>query len=179
MKRSVLWWAGLIIGAQAIVWGGFYAIDQLAYSHAAGKQAPFNQPDDVPRRTIHDMHRAQRANPPALVIDVRREQAYADGHIPGSIRVSTSGLQAWASQQPAAAKKRPIYLYCACTAEHSAAVGAVTLNRMGFDAVYAVEGGWTAWQKAKLPIEKGASPTDEGASPAGKGGSTPAKGAAH
>jgi rhodanese-related sulfurtransferase len=103
---------------------------------------------------------AQRQQGPAapLVIDLRGAVEYEAGHVAGAINVPFEILGRWAADQKLAQKKQTVVMYCACTAEHSAAVGCILLRNQGFAETWALQGGWTEWQQARKPWRAGKNP---------------------
>ena len=87
----------------------------------------------------------------ALVLDVREESEYSNGHllnaklIPlGKLRERIGELERY--------RERPILVVCR-SGQRSAAACAV-LGRQGFVHAYNLSGGVVAWQKSNLPLEK-------------------------
>jgi rhodanese-related sulfurtransferase len=77
-----------------------------------------------------------------LVVDVRDEDAFAAGHIPGARSVPADRVDAAAPEL--ARLGAPVVTYCACPSEHSSAEAALALRRHGVDA-RALIGGWLTW----------------------------------
>jgi glyoxylase-like metal-dependent hydrolase (beta-lactamase superfamily II)/rhodanese-related sulfurtransferase len=81
---------------------------------------------------------ASKTAPPALVLDTREPDAYAAGHLLGSLNIGLSGKFAtWAGSLLAPAQ--PIVLLCALGQEHESAL---RLGRIGYDRVLGyIDGG--------------------------------------
>ena len=90
---------------------------------------------------------AERAREGALVIDVREEYEWSEGHPPGAVNVPYARLEERASDLPRA---RSMVLYCESGVRSS--LGTSILARRGFD-VANLRGGLAAWRHAELPIE--------------------------
>lgn len=90
-----------------------------------------------------------------LVIDVRRDSAFRDGHIPGAINIGAEAVKDRVTEILVLAAGRPIVTYCACVNEHSSAVAAVRLSEAGAPDVRALVGGYTAWVAEGGPVAKG------------------------
>ncbi len=93
----------------------------------------------------------------AFLIDLREaEELAADGRIPGSVHVPRGMLEFRADptspyhQEPFDPAKR-IILHCA--GGRRSALGAATLQAMGYSNVAHLDGGITAWKKAGKPVE--------------------------
>ena len=85
-------------------------------------------------------------------IDVRTEEEFANGHIPGFW--SFPGGQAVQRADDVVAVRNGQVVF-ACDGTARAAIAASWYRQMGFPHVYAVEGGTIAWQEAGLPLETG------------------------
>jgi rhodanese-related sulfurtransferase len=83
------------------------------------------------------------------VINVLNPEYYADAHIKGSMNVPLEELKDFALST---AKDTPIVVYCASYMCPSSAQAWHTLHELGFEHVYAYEGGINEWYHAKLPV---------------------------
>ncbi|MDF2178512.1 rhodanese-like domain-containing protein [Aliiglaciecola sp. CAU 1673] len=87
-----------------------------------------------------------------LIIDVRGEEEYAQGHVPGALHMPHDQVDAnlpWLSEY----KDKKIVLYCR-TGRRSGMVQAQLLEK-GFTDVSLLKGDMPGWESAGLPIEKG------------------------
>ena len=99
----------------------------------------------------------------ALVLDVRTDKEYRDGHIINSMHIPLSTLSDQLSKL-AAYKHASVVIVCRSGARSAQAAG--TLRKVGFEQVHNLAGGVMAWQNANMPLttEKGKPPkptTDE------------------
>lgn len=83
------------------------------------------------------------------VIDVRRPEEYAGGHISGAVNVSLDSLVAGEKSLP------PGQVLVVCSLGGRSWRGAQLLALKGRDAL-CLDGGTKAWQAAGLPITRGA-----------------------
>lgn len=83
------------------------------------------------------------------VINALKPEYYADAHIKGSINVPIDELKNFALSTP---KDTPIVVYCASYVCPLSAQAWHTLHELGFEHVYAYEGGVNEWYYAKLPV---------------------------
>lgn len=84
-----------------------------------------------------------------LVVDVRAEEDYARGHVPGAVNLPR---ERWG--MPVGLDREKINIvYCYSHVCHLAAHAALELARQGFP-VMEMEGGFEEWQSHDLPIEK-------------------------
>ena len=89
--------------------------------------------------------------PGVLVVDVRRVEEYDAGHLPGARRIQLDEIAAAidAGEFPATADA-PLLVYC--RAGSRSAQAAALLSERGFQRVYDLEGGITAWGEAGQPV---------------------------
>lgn len=87
------------------------------------------------------------------VVDVREDSEWQRGHIPGAVHVPLSRLDKEMDKlgNPDAAEG-PIVVACRSGTRSTGA--AVRLRKVGFQNVYNLNGGTTAWEQAGMPLEK-------------------------
>lgn len=83
------------------------------------------------------------AEPTTQLLDIRDEATYSQGHIPGAINLSREILEAFLQEQP----KDGQYIICCYRGNSSKQVAQILCDH-GFENVYNLEGGFTAWQEA-------------------------------
>ena len=89
----------------------------------------------------------------AVMIDVRGNAAYQNGHIKGAQVLAFGEVAARAGELP---KDKLIILYCSCPAEHSSMAAGQALHAKGVDHTAALVGGYPAWQSAGYTVESAA-----------------------
>lgn len=87
----------------------------------------------------------------ARVLDVREDSEYKSGHVLNAIHIPVGKLNERIGELEKY-KSQPLVVICRSGNRSSSAC--VALAKQGFDQAYNLEGGVTAWQKAKLPLEK-------------------------
>ncbi|PJK00073.1 hypothetical protein CO615_05270 [Lysobacteraceae bacterium NML75-0749] len=88
----------------------------------------------------------------ALVVDIRAINDFQQGHIAGAKNVLMSQFDP-ENKQLASAKSLPVVVVCKTG---MTAVGAAKrLVKAGFEKVYVLDGGISAWEQAGLPLVKG------------------------
>ncbi len=87
----------------------------------------------------------------ALVVDVRDQNEFAQGHIPNAKHIPIAALEKRADDL-AKYKNAPIILCCAVGGRSAGAAG--TLRKQGFEKVYSLQGGMNAWQQAGQPVSR-------------------------
>ncbi len=88
----------------------------------------------------------------ALVVDIRAQNDFQQGHISGSKNVLPSQFDA-ENKQLAPAKSLPVVVVC--KTGMSAGAAAKRLVKAGFEKVYVLDGGVEGWRGAGLPLVKG------------------------
>jgi len=87
-------------------------------------------------------------NTQPLLIDVREESEYAEGHIPGAINIPLRTLTANLDKIPA---DKPVFVYCASGLRAGTALA--SLGVLGYDNVKSFPPGWKGWSGANEPAE--------------------------
>lgn len=99
---------------------------------------------------------AELSSGDAVLVDIREPQEREDASIPGSISAPRGMLEFYADPSLPYHKEgfdpqRRIILHCASGGR--SALGAVTLQQMGYSNVAHLDGGIKAWQEAGHPTE--------------------------
>lgn len=87
----------------------------------------------------------ENANP--VLIDVREEGEYAEGHIPGAINIPIRTLAQNLDKIPT---DQPVMVYCA--SGHRAGMATVSLQALGYSNVKAYPPGWKGWSAAEEEV---------------------------
>jgi molybdopterin/thiamine biosynthesis adenylyltransferase/rhodanese-related sulfurtransferase len=85
-----------------------------------------------------------------VVVDVREQDEWDEGHIPGAIHVPRGFLES-RIERAAPEASRPVLLYC--SAGNRSAFAAKTLAELGYDDVVSLAGGFTDWKRNGFPVE--------------------------
>lgn len=113
-----------------------------------------DKPADKPavQKIDLDQFDQKRQEKDTVVLDVRTPKEYADGHVPGAVNIDIHDPQF--DQKVAALDKSNTYLvHCAKGVRSAAATK--KMAAMGFANLFDFHGGFTAWENAHKPIEKG------------------------
>ncbi len=108
-------------------------------------------------KTVEDFEQAVTQTDP-LVIDVREEGEYADGHIPGAVSIPIRTLAANVDAIP---MDTPVIVYC--QSGYRAGLATAALRSLGYDNVRAFGGSYKAWTAAEKDVS-----TEAVALPAGE-----------
>jgi len=87
----------------------------------------------------------------AIVVDVREDKEFADGHIINSIHIPMGKVKDQLSKLQKH-KSSPIIVSCRSGARSSSICG--LLRKNGFENVFNLKGGLVAWQNASMPVSK-------------------------
>jgi len=95
-------------------------------------------------------HELLAADERPLLVDIREQDEWVEGRIPGAVHVPRGFLE---SRIEAAAPDHsaPIVLYCA--GGHRSAFAAKTLQELGYENVVSLAGGYTDWKRSGFPTE--------------------------
>jgi molybdopterin/thiamine biosynthesis adenylyltransferase/rhodanese-related sulfurtransferase len=87
---------------------------------------------------------------PPLLVDVREDDEWNEGHIPGAVHVPRGFLE---SRIEAAApdRSRPVVVYCAGGSR--SAFAAKSLEELGYENVVSLAGGYTDWKRNGFPTQ--------------------------
>ena len=85
------------------------------------------------------------------VLDVRTPEEFAAGHIAGAVNIDF--LARDFEQKIAALDKTPRYVVH-CASGNRSGKALPLLQKHGFERLYHLDGGFIAWEKAGLPMEK-------------------------
>jgi molybdopterin/thiamine biosynthesis adenylyltransferase/rhodanese-related sulfurtransferase len=86
----------------------------------------------------------------ALWVDVREQDEWEQGHIPGAVHVPRGHLES-RIEGAAPDRGRPIVLYCASAAR--SAFGAKALGELGYENVHSLSGGFTEWKRNGYDVQ--------------------------
>lgn len=98
--------------------------------------------------TVHQLNQ-HRSDPDLTILDVRGDDEYRKGFVPGAQHIFVAHLPDQLDQLD---RRRPIATYCG--SGYRASIAASLLKQQGFQQVINVPGSWIAWKAANLPIEK-------------------------
>jgi molybdopterin/thiamine biosynthesis adenylyltransferase/rhodanese-related sulfurtransferase len=85
-----------------------------------------------------------------LVVDVREQDEWDEGHIPGAVHIPRGHLES-RIERAAPDATRPIIVYC--SAGNRSAFAAKTLGELGYQDVVSLSGGFTDWKRNGFPME--------------------------
>jgi rhodanese-related sulfurtransferase len=89
----------------------------------------------------------------AVVIDVCSEAEFTEGHVNGAKNIPVDELESRLTKV-AKNKANPVLMVCASGIRSRRAVGLA--KKQGYEQVFSLAGGMSAWRSANLPVQKGA-----------------------
>ena len=160
--RQDLAWAGFILGAAVL----FGLVQQWPLARQAwrGELSPLlSQVRDQRRaeqfqgvKTVNLAQAYTLFQQGALFIDARPADEFAELHVPNSLNITPSMVEAGAAEKVAGlARDREIVVYCGQVSCDLALEVAEKLQSLGFTRVMAFMGGFRAWDEAGYPADTG------------------------
>lgn len=97
-----------------------------------------------------DLYARQKAGDPVVVVDVRSDEAWAQGRVPGAVHMHYSEIAARVPQEiPVDAE---VVVYCWSPGCNAGAKGALEFAKLGY-AVREMIGGFEYWVREGYPVE--------------------------
>lgn len=106
----------------------------------------------VKETNVADVKRRMDAGEKMVMVDVREESEWAQGHLPGAIYLGKGVIERDIEQRVPDTNTKLI-LYCG--GGFRSALAADNLQKMGYTNVESMDGGWKGWVGAGLPTHKG------------------------
>lgn len=92
---------------------------------------------------------AEAAEPDHVILDVREDWEYAEGHVPGAVLIPLGQLASRVDELP-----NDVAIYVICRSGNRSLQASTILQEAGKQDIRNVQGGTLAWQAAGLPIEQ-------------------------
>lgn len=105
----------------------------------------------VKETNVADVKRRMASGEKFLLVDVREDNEWANGHLPGAVHMGRGVIERdIETRVPETSTKMILY----CGGGFRSALVADNLQRMGYTDVESMDGGWRGWTEAGLPTEK-------------------------
>ncbi len=91
----------------------------------------------------------RQSEKPVLLIDVREDNEWQQGHLPAALHLG-KGIIERDIEKAVPDKQQALVLYCG--GGFRSALAADVLQKMGYQDVLSLAGGYTAWVNAALPV---------------------------
>jgi len=128
------------------------AIREGFMKHASGFLAIVNDAKTrVKELDFREVKRRLDAGEKLTLVDVREDNEWARGHLPGAVHLG-KGIIERDIEQTVPDKSATLVLYCG--GGFRSALAADNLQKMGYTNCISMDGGWRAWTEAGYPIEK-------------------------
>jgi rhodanese-related sulfurtransferase len=106
----------------------------------------------VKETNVADVKRRMDSGETFLLVDVREDNEWARGHLPGAVHMGRGVIERDVETSvPETGTKMILY----CGGGFRSALVADNLQKMGYTNVESMDGGWRGWNEAGLPTEKG------------------------
>jgi rhodanese-related sulfurtransferase len=105
----------------------------------------------VKETNVADVKRRMDSGEKFLLIDVREDNEWAKGHLPGAVHLS-KGIIERDIEQRVPDTETKLILYCG--GGFRSAIAGDNLQKMGYTNVESMDGGWKGWLEAGLPTVK-------------------------
>jgi rhodanese-related sulfurtransferase len=106
---------------------------------------------NVKETNVADVKRRRDAGETFLLIDVREDNEWSNGHLPGAVHLG-KGIIERDIEQKVPDPNAKLILYCG--GGFRSALAAENLQKMGYTNVESMDGGWRGWVDAGLPTAK-------------------------
>ena len=100
--------------------------------------------------TLHEIKQRIDSKDSFVLIDVRETSEWNQGHLPGAIHLS-KGIIERDIEKTIPDLKIPLVLYCG--GGYRSALAADNVQRMGYQNVLSMDGGFKGWKEAGYPLE--------------------------
>ena len=105
----------------------------------------------VKETNVPDVKRRIEAGEKMILVDVREDNEWAKGHLPGAVHMGRGVIERDIEQRvPDTSAKMILY----CGGGFRSALVAESLQKMGYTNVESMDGGWRAWNEAGLPTAR-------------------------
>ena len=104
-------------------------------------------------RAISSQDLIRLMNQGALVLDIRKPEEFAAGHVNGAKQLPSDQILT-AGENFKRFKEKPVVVYCESGSLAAAAVR--QLNLQGFTKAFSLRGGFAGWRAENLPVAKAA-----------------------
>jgi rhodanese-related sulfurtransferase len=106
---------------------------------------------NVKETNVADVKRRGDAGEKFVLVDVREDNEWANGHLPGAVHLGKGIIERDIVQRVPDANAK-IILYCG--GGFRSALAAENLQKMGYTNVESMDSGWRGWVEAGLPTAK-------------------------
>jgi rhodanese-related sulfurtransferase len=106
---------------------------------------------NIKETNVPDVKRRADVGEEFILVDVREDNEWARGHLPGAVHLG-KGIIERDIEQTVPDTGTKLILYCG--GGFRSALAAENLQKMGYKNVESMDGGWKGWLEAGLPTQK-------------------------
>jgi len=150
MKNSWRLWSSMFMLATLLVFTGCATTQSVVSGPLTTKQMVAEAKAAIPELTVAQAKTNIDKRSYKVILDVREPKEFRAGHIPGAMNVPR-GLLEFQVSGKIPDKSTPLLVYCK-TGGRGCLAGQ-TLQKMGYNNVTNMDGGWKGWEKAGYPVE--------------------------
>jgi rhodanese-related sulfurtransferase len=110
-------------------------------SHKTAQQLIAEAKQRVPETTVHELRELHASGEPIVLVDVREQNEWNLGHIPGAIYIGRGVLESSVEQR--IPREARVVLYC--QSGNRSALAGQTMLELGYANVMSLAGGWRDW----------------------------------
>lgn len=103
----------------------------------------------VPETQVEELAEQLAGDEPPLVVDVREQHEWDEGHIPGSVHVPRGNLESRIAGEAQVGQE----VVLACASGNRSLLAGQTLREMGFENVRSLAGGYNRWKQNGHPFD--------------------------
>ena len=124
----------------------------MAHAHEPGFLAIVNDARKrVKEADYREIKKRLDAGEKMILVDTREDNEWARGHLPGAIHLG-KGIIERDIEKTIPDKDAPLVLYCG--GGFRSALAADNLQKMGYQNVVSMDGGWRGWTESGFPTTK-------------------------
>jgi rhodanese-related sulfurtransferase len=105
----------------------------------------------VKETNVAEVKRRMDAGEKFVLVDVREDNEWANGHLPGAVHLG-KGIIERDIEQRVPDTNAKVILYCG--GGFRSALAADNLQKMGYNNLESMDGGWKGWLDARFPTAK-------------------------
>jgi hydroxyacylglutathione hydrolase len=146
----------LVIDDEAKLRDYVQALIRVGYDNITGYLKPNfsswanrgNDFEDLPQASVHSLNIFKDLGEKITIIDVRSDSEFAEGHIKGAKHIYLGYIPDRLKELPG----KEDTIFCICGGGSRSSLAASMLLKHGYENVYNVFGGMTAWKAAEYPV---------------------------
>lgn len=101
--------------------------------------------------TVKEFLDRRKENPQSVVIDVRDDEKWEEGHIPGAKHIHKTKIE---SEIESVLTDKNTEIFCHCGGGQSGARTAEALAKLGYKNAHVIDGGFRSYKASGEPIKK-------------------------